>query len=62
MKVTFENTNRVDIDMGDGKSLIILAYNDGSVSISSHGPGQRMVQEVQNRQDGHSSVTLTPQK
>jgi hypothetical protein len=62
MKVTFENINRVDIDMGDGKSLVILAYNDGSVSIISQGPGQRMVQEVQNRQDGHSSVTLTPQK
>ena len=63
MKVEFESETQIVIDMGNGKKLCILSFpKSDEVTIISQGEGQRHVKEVQNRQDGHSSVTLTEQK
>jgi len=62
MKVEFESESRIDIEMTDGKTLCILQMpHQQEVIIIFGGVGHRYVKEVQNRADGHSSITLTKQ-
>lgn len=64
MKVEFTADTRVDIDLENGKTVVILHNNkkDDELLIIFQGKGHRHIKEVQNRSDGHSSVTLTKQE
>ena len=62
MKVTYNSETTLNIDLPNGKSLCILySPTIDEVTIISQGEGHRHIKEVQNRSDGHSSVTLNKQ-
>lgn len=59
MKITHQSDCRIDIELPNGKSILLL-YGEKSDEPSIHfTKGKRYVKEMQNRSDGHSSVTFT---
>jgi hypothetical protein len=59
MTISFQSDSRVDIELPNGKSILIL-YSEKQDEVSFHFiKGKRYLKEMQNRSDGHSSASFS---
>lgn len=64
MTVTHQSETRIDIELPNGKSIILMyAPKQDELSMAFYGKGHRYVKEMQNREyDGYSGCTFTKQE
>ena len=59
MKIAHESKNTIDINLGEGKTLIIMYNEKGDELSFSFLGGQRELKQLQNRSDGYSGATFS---